>query len=184
VEEANAIGTALLRASLIELPESAAVKGLLKRYINVRVAYLNANDEAGLLSNVSEGKRIHAELWRLVVIAAQREDTPATALLISALNNVLDLHASRFAALSNHVPGVVMWMLLLVAALAAGITGYTAGFANKRYRLPAAVVLVLIVAVTLTIVDLDRPRSGVIRSGQAAMLELQRSVEQLPAAVP
>ena len=45
-----------------------------------------------------------------------------------------------------------------VAALSAAITGYAAGFANKHYRLPAAVVLLLIAAVTLTIVDLTQNR--------------------------
>jgi hypothetical protein len=184
VEEANAIGTALLRASLIEPPESASLKVLLKHYIDVRIAYYDATNKAELLAAMDEGERTHAELWRFVVVAAHRDPSPTTALLVSGLNTVLDLHATRFAALSNHVPEAVMCMLLVVATLGAGITGYASGFANKHYRLPAAVVLLLIASVTLTIIDLDRPRRGMIRSGQTAMLELQRSVAQLPAAVP
>lgn len=185
VQEANAIGTALLRTSLIEQPERGALKALLERYLDVRVEFYDAGgDETRTRAALAASERLHAELWRLVVVtsAARREPTPITALFVSEVVLVIDMHGLRLAALTNHVPSIVMWMLLLVAVLSASITGYASGFSNKHDRLPAAVVQLLIASLSLTIVDLERPRRGLIRSRQSALLDLQHNLKRNAAA--
>jgi hypothetical protein len=185
VEEANSIGTAHLRSDLVSEPARGSLKTLLERYVDTRVAfYTSGGDETKRRAAEVDGERIHAQLWPLATAEARREPTPTAALLVEALNTLIDLHASRVAALSNHVPSIVIWMLLVVAVLSAAITGYTSGFSTRHYRLPAMIVMLLIAAVTLVIIDLDRPRRGLIHSGQTAMLELQRKMKQTEAHPP
>jgi hypothetical protein len=185
VEEANAIDAAHLRADLLPEPARGAFKALLRRYVDVRVAFYNAGGSTSKQKTTeAEGERIHAQLWPLAIAEARREPTPTIALLIQVLNKLIDLHESRVAALGNHVPAIVFWMVILVAVLSAAITGYSAGFSSRHYRLPAALTLVLIAAVTLVIIDLDRPRRGLIHSGQVAMIELQQRMKRSAATTP
>jgi hypothetical protein len=175
VEEANSIDTANLRGDLLPEPARSAFKALLKRYVDIRIEfYKDGNDDSTLRANEAEAERIHAQLWPLAIAEAHREPTPPIALLLDVLNRMIDLHSSRTAALSNHVPAIVIWMVLFVALQAAAITGYAAGFSKRHYRLPVGVTMLLIAAVTLVIIDLDRPRRGLIESGQVAMVELQK----------
>jgi hypothetical protein len=45
---------------------------------------------------------------------------------VTALNETIDLDATRLAAMRNHVPGMVWLLLLLVSASGCWISGYAA----------------------------------------------------------
>jgi hypothetical protein len=178
VTEANGIGTAFLRAELIGQPERSELQRLLRAYIETRLQFYSAKDQTEYRRVNAESARLHSELWRQAMRAAERQPTPTTALLVSALNDVIDLHGTQVAALDNHVPALVLWMLLVVATLCAAITGQASGFARGWNRAPSIGMLMLIAGVSSVIVDLERPRWGLIRTGQVSMLELQQSLQQ------
>jgi len=180
VTESNGIGTAFLRAELVDQPERSELRRLLRAYVDTRVAFHATKSQAEHQSVEAASARFHAELWQHAVKAAERQPSPTTALLIAALNDVFDLHAMHVAALDNHVPAPVLWMLLVVATFAAAITGCASSFAKGWSRVPTVGMLLVIAAVSAVIVDLERPRWGLIRAGQASMLELQRSLRQRP----
>ena len=94
------------------------------------------------------------------------------------MNEVIDLHAKGITALENHVPEIIIVLLYFVALAATGLIGYGAGLAGRRNFMVTMVASVLIVAVILVIVDLDRPRRGLIKVGLGRMVELQHSLDQ------
>ncbi len=174
VDEANAIGTAQLRADL--LPDELAVQagGLFNRYIGLRiaagaVAVVEDGERASLLA---EAEAVFAGLWELAMVANEERPGPASVAFASALNDMIDSYAVRDAALDRHVPEIVLMLLYLTFVFLGAILGYAAGVTGIRPGPPVHAMVVLIVMLVFVIVDLDRPRRGLIAVDQSALLAL------------
>ena len=57
-----------------------------------------------------------------------------------------------------------------------GIVGFASGVASHRPSLVSYFMVVLMVILVFIILDLDRPRRGLIQVSQKSMVELQSSV--------
>jgi hypothetical protein len=180
LEEANAISTTYLRATLLAEDDARRAKGLLRDYVDARFAfYASGSDRAAVAATIREAERLHAELWG---IAAEASRHGPASLPVSqftqSVNTVIDLHDKRVRALEDHVPDSVFILLWLVAVGAFGLIGYDGGFDTDRRSAAAAVVAVLVTLVIVVIVDLDRPRRGLIRVSQASMQHVKDSIRQ------
>ena len=93
-------------------------------------------------------------------------------LYLSALNQVIDLHAERVAAfIDSRVPVTLLLGLYVVAFLT-----MQSGEGEKRNYL-AQIVLVLILSVVfLLILDLNRAQEGTVWVSQHALIDLQRQL--------
>lgn len=108
----------------------------------------------------------------------QKDDRPVTTgLFIQELNEVIDLHTERVAAMENHVPESVLLLLFLVALMAAVLVGYGCGLAKRRHLFSTSIVALLIGMVIIAIIDLDRPNRGLIRVDQTSMIRLHDSMK-------
>jgi len=83
-------------------------------------------------------------------------------LFVDSLNDVIDLHEKRLQALENHVPEAVLYLLYGVAAVALGFIGYGCGLDGQRRAVSTALVSLLIALVLMVIIDIDRPRRGLV----------------------
>lgn len=177
VDEANAIGTAWLRASFLGKEAGKEARILLRRYAGLRVtAHDAASGGASLQSFVRESNSIQNALWTLAEQAAAEKPDPVTASFITALNQTIDLQASRLAAHRNHVPGAVWLLVLTVAGCGAWASGYLCGSAGYRSKFNQ-VVFPLLIAVVLTLIsDIDRPARGFVGVSQQPMLDLLESM--------
>ena len=54
------------------------------------------------------------------------------ALYVASLNDMIDLHAARIAALRGHVPETVPYLLFGLALGTSALIGYTCGLAGQR----------------------------------------------------
>lgn len=181
LDESNAIGTTYLRADL--LPEGArvTVKDLLKLYVDMRLDYNKYGldpERVGLI--IQREEEIQKQLWAQAMAAASERRDALTALFIDSLNQLIDLESKRATSLENHVPETILILLFAVAALAMGVTGYSCGLAGRRNIFPVSIAALLIVSVILVVIDLDRPRRGLIRVSQHSMVELKKSLENSP----
>src|SRR5229473_2451046 len=99
--EANAIGTVGLRAQLLPQPQADDAIPLLRRYVDLRLRLVEANldpDELRLV--VSQSLELQQALWADAVTAIEADPRPAVSgLFTQALNEMIDLHAKRVAAL-------------------------------------------------------------------------------------
>jgi len=178
-DEANAIGTAYLRAKLLPEPERSVIDGLLRSYVDARLEfYGHRNDPLKFRSVVDRSETLHNELWTQATNVVQKDHRPVTtSLFIQALNQVIDLHTERLAATQNHVPETVLLLLFLVAVLASLLVGYGCGLATRRNLLSTCVVALLIGMVIIVIMDLDRPNRGMIRVDQESMRRLRDTLK-------
>jgi hypothetical protein len=178
VDEANAIGTAYLRADVLDDAAAREVRELLRRYVDVRLEFY----EAGVnRARVQEANRTSSTLQQRIwsrVVAAGREDPHAMtrALLVQATNEMIDAEGRRRSALYNHVPVTVFTVIVLVSVWAVGLLGYTSGLARKRLWFATAAMPLLIAVVVSLVFDLDRPRMGLVREGQQSMMNLKASL--------
>jgi hypothetical protein len=99
-------------------------------------------------------------------------------LFIQSLNEMVNVKWTRRAALHNHVPEPVLYLLCTVAAGALGFIGYGYGLTGRRRHGSTAIFAVLIALVLATILDFDRPRGGFIRVSEEGMFRLQAAFEQ------
>jgi hypothetical protein len=174
LDEANAIGTSFLRTQLLPAPEGPEIESLLRQYVNVRVQYGTAgNDLARLDSLRIQTAHLQTEIWTRAAIYAQRDPNPVKAgLLLQSLNQVIDLEASRWMAIQNHVPESVLSVNAVVGLLAATLVGYAFGVNGRRNFFAMCALALAITLVLAVIIDLDRPRSGFMRSSQQPMIDL------------
>lgn len=178
LEEANSIGTAYLRADLIDRQYGAEVKRLLREYVDVRLKAASGGD---LDTAIAKSVDIQNLIWAQVSSAARDNPDTNTALMIQSINDVIDLHEKRVTgALRNRIPGSIWISLFAITALTMVAMGVQIGLTGKR-RLVAEIPLVLAFAVLTTlVVDLDRPQRGLIIVGQQSMLNLQNSMGREP----
>jgi hypothetical protein len=178
IEEANAIGTTWLRAGFLGDPHRAAMRALLRDYVDLRVnVALGAVDVEGGLQRTDV---MHDKMWAIAEEQGRREATSITiGLFVQALNEVIDLHLKRLTVgLRNRVPGTVWATLYLLLVVGMVMTGLQLGLsASRQFALELALAATFSLVLVL-IADLDRPQEGLLRVSQQAMLELQTKLHR------
>ncbi len=182
VAEANAIGTTHLRSQMLGEPSRSSVEHSLRQYVDARLdLYDSTLDQLSTNAAASRQERLQSDLWSAAVRAAQPDPHSIPAgLFISSLNEAIDLQAKRDAATRNHVPESVLLLLVLVAIGALGLIGYGCGLVNDRHFGQVVITSIVIALVILAIIDLDRPRRGLIQVSQGSMIALRDSLPASP----
>jgi hypothetical protein len=178
LEEANAIGTSFLRTQLLPVPESTEIGDLVRDYVDVRIRYAGAGGNLEQLNAVRrQAVRLQNQFWACAVAYGRKDPNPVRAgLLLQSLNNVIDLEASRWMALFNHIPEPVIYVNAIIALLAAALVGYGFGVECRRQIFSMGLLAVAITLVLGVIIDMDRPRHGFIQVSQQPMIDLQRQL--------
>ncbi len=180
MDESNAIGTTFLRAQLLPEPPRQEVSNLLRRYVEVRLEFYEAGNNQKLLREVKDKtERLQNQLWADGAALGEKDPRAVTTgLFLQSLNEMIDLNAKRITALENHVPEITIVLLYLVAIMATGLIGYGCGLSGVRKFAVTIVSAIIIAAVIMVIIDLDRPRTGLIKVSQQRMLDLRDSLSK------
>lgn len=175
VEEANAIGTAHLRAGFLSESHRLAVRNLLAAYVSTR---LDAVRTGNVKQAMAESVALHNRLWAYAEAAATEEPRSIpVGLFIQSLNEMIDLHAQRIlVGVRSRIPASIWEAVYLVSMLAMAEIGYNIGLAGSRRSWAALALVLTFSIVMLLIVDLDRPQDGMLRVSQEAMLDLQQAI--------
>jgi len=179
-EEVNAIGTTYLRARILPMPQRRQLSELLQVYVASRIKFLRAGMDNGLIATANaDASRISTQLWTSTsAMIAQSSADGSKELFIQSLNDAIHVHQKRRAALDNHVPALVIYLLFTVAMGALGFIAYGYGLAGPRRHVSTAIFALLIALVLTTIADLDQQRTGLIRAGEDSMLRLQATLDR------
>jgi hypothetical protein len=179
LNEANAIGTTALRARLLPAPHRAESLKLLREYAQIRIIPAGMSF-AELPTLVDRSNQIHEGLWQQVkALSVKDNNMVPTGLFILALNEMIDNHGKRLAALQNFIPHSVLLMLSGIAAVACGFAGYASGLDPLRTRLPVFITAFLVCSVIFVVLDLDRPNVGFIIISQQPMIDTLASLSAL-----
>jgi Protein of unknown function (DUF4239) len=174
-DEASAIRTAYSRSEFLPEPDRAVAAGLLREYVDHRVAAVRAEHLAKIPALLVESDRIQRELWDMAVVNARKDmNSDVAALYVEALNEVTNLHWMRVAiGVQMRIP-LAMW-LILYALVVLGMmgVGYQTAIAGSR-RTSAVLILALSFSLVMALIgELDRPQSGMITVTQQPLEDLQ-----------
>jgi hypothetical protein len=183
IDDANAIGTTYLRAQTLAEPIRARSLQLLQRYTDTSIRLSETvPDTRDEREAIADGTRLQRELWRLAAQAlADSPRDSAPRLYTETLNEMINLRTVRISFLSSRVPGEVLAVELLGAALGLALLGF---YLAMFPRGVASVILaaVLVSALLFVTFDLDRPTRGLIRVPDRPLTDLRASMELPPAA--
>jgi hypothetical protein len=158
VKEANALGTAYLRADTVAEPPRGELKAALREYTADRVILLSREGRNQIEPLLAKVSGLHQRMWRSAIEGTQ-DKAPLMAVVLPPINEVIDLHSTHLAMARRHLPVPIMTVL------------FGNGRAGRRFSVLDAVYgAVLAVALWMTI-DLDYPGIGIIRVSNLSVLE-------------
>jgi hypothetical protein len=162
VKEANALGTAYLRADTIAEPQRGELKAALREYTADRVQLLSGERREQIEPLLAKVRGLHERMWRSAIKATQ-DNALLMAVVLPPINEVIDLHSTHLALARRHLPLPLTAALLGTAAIGVGLLGFGNGRLGRRFSLLDSVYgIVLAVALWMTI-DLDYPGIGIIK---------------------
>lgn len=180
VAEANAISTAAMRVQLLDPPAATRLSELLRRYAETRLKYgLATAAEKPIHQAASSDLR---DLIQQEAIAAVRpiRETPLAAMIVTSMNEFLDLGTTREATIDSRLPASVVVALGVFALVAAGLLGSTLAVAGRSDRTLSALLFALLTLAFAMVLDLDRPQRGAIQISQEPMARLVASLAANP----
>jgi hypothetical protein len=183
VEDANAIGTTYLRAQTLAEPVRTRSLQRLVRYTDTSIR-LSSSVPASTESHqaIADGERLQRELWGLAGQAlADAPEASAPRLYVETLNEMIDMQTVRVAALNNRVPGAVLALEVVFAAVALGLLAFYLAILGRGV-LPVLLAAGLVWLLLLVTFDLDRPTRGLIEVPATPLTNLRESMELPPAA--
>ena len=187
LDQANAIGTALLRTDLLPEPQRGQARRLMYEYLDKLLSLAQMKQDYGrftnegnfaatVLAEVRNVKRIESELWQAAAAATITSPSPGTALFASAVNDAIDLFQTRITTSFQQRMLPIFWVILFsLAVMAIGLTGYDLGVSGSQRSLAQWVVAVAFAAIIFLVVAFDRPQSSVITD--LPLMELRAELE-------
>jgi hypothetical protein len=176
VNEANNIGTVILRCDLY--PDSARnlFRADLKNYLEARIAYydVGANEER-IQKTLILSDSLSSLCWkRAAALSRSPANTVASMQMLPALNAMIDIVSTREAGRKSVVPRLIMYILLVLTMVSSFLTGYGSKGHERRKVLVIAFALMTTLTLYL-VIDLDRPRQGYINlnSAEQQMINLR-----------
>jgi hypothetical protein len=163
--EANAIGTAWLRAEAIGHPRGQEIARLLEEYARVRKDYVQAPRNSSAIDQVNQrSSALQAEIWGHVSAIARERSDPVLVSLMVALNETFDMGTAARFAHDTRFPTPLFWLLIGMAHLSMASLGYQLGLNEQRSHILATLLTAVWTAVIVVILDLSAPRLGAIRT--------------------
>lgn len=163
IHEANAIATTIMRTDLYPDSVKKNLRDNLKEYLELRISYYEdgANWEK-VLRDYDEAEKVGERAWHIAVAYA-KTDQPTTiaSQLLPAITEMLHVAKTRRAAGEGTIPDSIVYFLFILCWCAAFLLGY-----DHKDKIDWIVVTgfaIMLSATVFNIIDLDRPRSGIIQ---------------------
>jgi hypothetical protein len=180
VAEANAISTAAMRVQLLDPPAASRLSDLLRRYAETRLRYgLATAAEKPVHQTASSDLRDRIQQEAIAAVRPIRE-TPLASMIVTSMNEFLDLGATREATMASRLPASLVFALGVFALVAAGLLGSTLAVAGRADRIMTALLFALLTLAFAMVLDLDRPQRGAIQISQEPMARLVASLAASP----
>jgi hypothetical protein len=178
--EANAIGTAYLRLDLLADESQPPMRELFRRYADNRTTVYQGADFDAVNAKLAEGAAMQTQIWQQAVTACRLPGaaSQATMLLLPALNEMIDITATRVTASTNHPPGIIYLLLVTLSLLGALLVGYGTSPNKDRSLLHQGTFALVTSLAIYVIIDLEYPRLGLIRIDTAdqALIDVRSSM--------
>jgi hypothetical protein len=176
-DEANALGTAYLRADLLRAPVRGKYKEDLRGYADARLDFAAAGIDPVRIAETDARAAAHQKnLWATATSEARDNPDDVHAAVIESLNSLFDLTAARNTARRVEVPVPILVLLIGLICVSALFVGHSFGTAHHRDIMTSICFSIIITVVLFAILDLDRPRRGFILENQKPMQDARASM--------
>ncbi len=177
VMEANAMRTAFLRANLVVEPGRTELKQALLDYARTRIVKQDIHrSEKKFQELIQKSLQVQSKLWPLTVEFAE-QDSISLFLLATSVNQIIDAHTIRLAAIKDKLPISAVIMLILVAAASLAVAGFNGGIAGRLNRWRMMAFALILVGVMLVIHDFDHPVDGFIHVSHDSIVYVINDME-------
>lgn len=173
-EEANAISTTWRRLETLREPDKTRLGQALLPYVEAREAFSIAVAPRDLRAAEARTDKLQTEFWSEIVGSAGA-DSPSGRAVFDATNSMFNVAATRRAALEASIPRAILFALLLYAIIAAGLMGFSHPV-TRRFVLASSIQFFLLSLAFGLIVDLNRPRTGLVEVSQAPMFRAAAAI--------
>lgn len=164
VQEANDIGTVILQCDMYPDSIRTQFRKSLEQYLEVRIAYYDATDETEIKQLLTNGEKIISPIWNsIVALSKKTPDFVRDNQMISSINTMMDVVTTRDASRLAKVPDLIIYLLIILTLLGSFIVGYGKKENEKDWIILTLFSLMTIITI-YTILDLDRPRRGIIQT--------------------
>jgi hypothetical protein len=173
--EANAIGTEYVRTGLLPAANATTVRSQLARYLDLRIQFYQARNQAELRRIDADTTQLQAEMWSAVQAPALAQPTPVIALAVVGMNDVLNSQGYTQSAWWNRIP-TSTWSLMIALAICCNLL---VGYGERSVGAKAGLLFILPLVVSiafLLIADIDSPRSGFIHVIPQNLISLSQSL--------
>lgn len=183
IAEANALGTAFLRADYLPEPARSEMKAALRDYAHTRLVpetggIISAEDATAF---IERSLAAQDRLWPLTVAATAEPLPPAIATFVAgAVNDVLDAHQMRMRSISVPVSELSQVIVVMTALAALFLLGNRAGIAGRSLTWRTYTFAALLILVMMTVLDVQRASQGLIRVDQSALKATLAGMEAEP----
>jgi hypothetical protein len=167
--EANAIGTAWLRAKAIGQPPGEEIANLLESYIKLRINFVQAPPDRAVLDDINN--RTHAlqsAIWEQLSTIVREQPNPVTTSLMTSLNDVFDMTTAGRFAFELRLPAQIFWLLIGLSLLGMAVLGYQLALRGPRIWGLAVLLALTWTVVIVDIIDMAAARIGDFRTTTAA----------------
>jgi len=166
VNEANDIGTAILRADLYPDSARTALRAEFRKYLEARISYYQNATNLELWKKAKEDAAVaSSNLWAIAIAQSKKPNMliPSNS-MIPALNSMFDIATSNEMLLLMRVPDLIIYMLFILALASSFIAGFTSEPIRPKHWIVItgfALLSSMIIYITL---DLGRPLRGIIKT--------------------
>jgi len=177
--EVNNMGTAWQRIDVLPDEQQNAVRELFRHYTDAVLAwYSEAPGSQRTVLEPPAVTRAQSELWSRSVAASLTPSTPASALFLTALNDMFGAVEEERMARRIHPPSIVFGMLGTAALATALFAGYGLASGSSRNWIYMIGVAATIAIATYVILELEYPRLGLFRVNamDQALVELRATM--------
>jgi hypothetical protein len=164
VREANAIGTAYLRLDLLPPETQPALREDFRAYVRSRLdVFHKVPDTKAVNEALAQSSILQGNIWHQAVMATRNTRPSTEALVLSSINEVIDITTDQTVALTAHPPAAVFILLFVALLTSSGLAGY--GMAATEFEDWALVAMYVVVigAAVYVIADYEFPRVGFLR---------------------
>lgn len=165
IDEANCIGTAVLRADIYPDSLKNEFKKDFKSYLDSRRDYyLLDNNEQKLTASLKQSAVASEKLWNRATFYAKNKDYfIQSTMMLPALNAMFDSASKSNMVLNSKVPETIVYLMLAFSVIISFFIGYNSGLEkniNTKFIIGFCLLICIVILITL---DLDRPRRGLIK---------------------
>jgi hypothetical protein len=180
IDEASSIETTYLRTGLLPELQRKALIPLLKEYVRTRIDFYGDDRTLVEIDEIrARVGRLETQLSQLASVAGNAHPSSVP---IGQFNDSLSRafadREKQIGAYENHVPSVVIILLLIVSALVMASVGYAAGVSGGRHLIFTTTLSVILALTLFAILDIDRPRKGLARLDHDSLIRLRDEIIQ------